>query len=210
MARLIAVLICCVVVAWSPPASSVTTLDVRGGQLFGASNVPVGSRLFDVEFVDGTCIAIFSGCDNAIEDFTFPTEPEARAASMALLDLVFFDGPDGNFDTDPGLTAGCASASRVCHAHTLHTIELNGFWAASAAANRIDELNDGRAFSGARVDEDETAFLQDVFARWSPAAAASDVPPPTNVIPLPATFILYGTVLAGLALVGWWRRRRTV
>src|SRR5262245_52041146 len=96
-----------------PPASvaSAATLIVAG-KLFGASDVDVNGTLYNVMFVDGTCIALFSGCDEA-SDFTFQTEADARAASQALGDQVFFNsqGPIGvppiEFDTTPGLTAGC-------------------------------------------------------------------------------------------------------
>jgi len=81
-------------------------LDVRGGQLFGASDVPVGDMLFDVEFVDGTCVAVFDGCDES-SDFEFATLADARLAGEVLLAEVFLDVGLGTFDTDPLLTNGC-------------------------------------------------------------------------------------------------------
>jgi hypothetical protein len=36
-------------------------LNVVGGQLLGASNVDVGGNLFNVQFLDGTCIDLFDG-----------------------------------------------------------------------------------------------------------------------------------------------------
>jgi hypothetical protein len=43
--------------------ASGATLNASGGQILGASGVDVGGTLYDVEFLDGTCIALFSGCD---------------------------------------------------------------------------------------------------------------------------------------------------
>ena len=57
------------------------TLDIVGGQLMGASGVLVDGNPYDVEFVDGTCIDLFSGCDEA-SDFTFHTRSESLAASQ--------------------------------------------------------------------------------------------------------------------------------
>jgi hypothetical protein len=64
------------------------TLNVVGGQLHGAFGVDVGGTLYNVEFLDGTCIALFNGCD-AVSDFTFQSSALAASASQALLDQVF-------------------------------------------------------------------------------------------------------------------------
>ncbi len=59
------------------------TLNVIGGQLHGAFDVNVGGSLYDVEFVDGTCIALYGGCDEA-SDFTFQTCASAQLAAHVL------------------------------------------------------------------------------------------------------------------------------
>ena len=38
-------------------------LDIRNGELFGASDVNVNGTLYDVAFQDGTCIDLYNGCD---------------------------------------------------------------------------------------------------------------------------------------------------
>ena len=67
-------------------------LNVDGsGQLTGAQNVDLGSLgFFNVEFVDGTCIALFDGC-NQVADFDFTNEADALLAAQALLDQVLVD-----------------------------------------------------------------------------------------------------------------------
>jgi len=72
------------------------------GQLLGASSVDAGGTLYNVEFLDGTCIDLYSGCDE-VSDFTFQSFGAAQLASQALLDQVFIDGVDGLFDSDPTL-----------------------------------------------------------------------------------------------------------
>jgi hypothetical protein len=97
-------------------AAQAATLNVVGGQLMGASGVLVDGSLYDVQFLDGTCIDLYNGCDEA-SDFTFQTEASAVLASQALLDQVFLDGVDGLFDTSPQLTNGC-NILESCHTIT--------------------------------------------------------------------------------------------
>ncbi len=90
------------------------TLNVIDGQLHGAFGVDVGGTLYDVEFLDGSCVELFTGCDE-LSDFTFPDEASAALAAQALLDQVFVDGVGGEFDSDPGLTEGCDAGPNQCH-----------------------------------------------------------------------------------------------
>ena len=100
-------------------AASAATLIVNdSGILTGATGVNVGGTLYDVTFVDGTCIALFEGCDS-VNDFDFTTEADAVAASQALLDQIFLDAAQGEFDSDPGLTSGCVNTTfGVCEVWT--------------------------------------------------------------------------------------------
>ncbi len=84
--------------------SALATPTVVGGLLVGATNINVGGTLFDVDFVDGTCVALFTGCDNAVADFDFTNSATATTAGQALLDQIFQDSIEGAFDTDPTLT----------------------------------------------------------------------------------------------------------
>jgi hypothetical protein len=51
-----------------------------GGQLLGAFNVNVGGDLCDVEFLDGTCIALFEGCAS-VADLTSNNSVDAQMMS---------------------------------------------------------------------------------------------------------------------------------
>jgi hypothetical protein len=94
-----------------------TTLDVVGGQLMGASGVDIGGTLYNVEFVDGSCVDLFGGCDD-LTDFAFSNLPSAALAAQALVSEVFVDGASGAFASDPSLTNGCFSSSVICVALT--------------------------------------------------------------------------------------------
>lgn len=169
-----------------------------GGQLLGVSGVDVGGTLFDVEFVDGSCSAVFSGCDES-GDFVFNTSAEGQAASLALLAVI-----EGSvFDERPELTLGCESTSR-CDMLTPYRLEplLSGGlgFVSYVASNRAAG---GTLIDGAFVDSSQDPNLdfganaERVFARWER--------PPTQVSE-PSTFLLLGLGLGGIAAC---RRRKS-
>ena len=89
-------------------STSAATLMIDGdGQLTGARGIDIGGVSYDVEFVDGSCVEVFSGC-NSSSDFAFRNQANADLASQALLDQVLIDGPLGLFDSMPALTEGCS------------------------------------------------------------------------------------------------------
>jgi len=104
-------------------SAQAATLNVVGGQLLGASDVLVDGSLYNVEFLDGTCIDLYSGCDD-VSDFTFQTQAAALLAAQALLDQVFLDGAD-LFDTNPELTFGCVDTG-LCEAGTPYVFDVFG------------------------------------------------------------------------------------
>jgi len=98
-----AIVVALLLLAFNSSATAAPILQVVGGELMGATGVDVGGTLYDVAFVDGSCIGQFSGCDNASADFAFTTDSAAFDATLALLDQVFLDGPSGAFDSQPDL-----------------------------------------------------------------------------------------------------------
>ena len=91
-----------------PMSAQAVTLNVDSGtgQLLGATEVDVDGVLYDVDFVEGSCVALFDGCDST-SDFTFTTSTAALAAANALQSQVFTDTVAGNFNTEPELTFCC-------------------------------------------------------------------------------------------------------
>ena len=97
------------------------TLDIVGGRLLGASAENLGGIDYDAEFVDGTCNPLHNGCDD-VSDFTLRT----NMASRALPDQDISDGPSGNFDASPSLTANCSGSPELqrCTAGTPNATDM--------------------------------------------------------------------------------------
>jgi hypothetical protein len=179
------------VVVWLASSANAATLNVVGGQLLGASNVLVNGDLYDVEFLDGTCTVLFTGCDEA-SDFTFSSFAAATLASQALLDQVFLDAAD-TFDTSPDLTNGILT-SVVGFLETPYTGDALTFSSLSTVNG------DGATYFDTVVGPfTETATWNsltnssEAFARWSP-------------VPEPGTASLLAFGLVGIVAM---RRRRT-
>ena len=140
------------------------TLIVVAGQLRGASNVAVGESLYDVEFVDGTCIELFNGCDEP-SDFAFTSLAAASIASHSLINRVFVDGVDGLFDSVPMSTNGCETYWCI--------IVTPSEWLSEAAfigtmsENDINEFGDGTYDRILDSTWDTTTRPAHVYARWT-------------------------------------------
>ena len=193
--------------ALAASGAQAATLDVIGGQLRGASNVDVGGLLYDVEFVEGSCIGVFDGCDDP-SDFAFTDLASGNLASQALLDQVFLDGSEGSFDSSPGLTLGC-EGTEVCGAMTPFDGDASSatvFLSASIAINK-DISRDFVDFLGMPYGIDSVGELLGGQAQLDTADALTSAGPVDVLvwarwqaapIPEPNTAILLGLGLVAL------------
>ena len=191
-------------------AAQAATMNVVGGQLIGASGVDVGGSLYDVQFLDGTCIALYNGCDE-VSDFTFQTFQDSVFASQALEAQVF---QTGIFDTDPYLTNGCSSNSQGdCIVYTPFNLDPDGFFGPEVQMMYFRNVSDTPVgvvqsdfspttmayISYGEPQSDFATFPSETYAVWSTAGSVS-------AVPIPAAAWLFGSALLALFTIS---RRRT-
>ena len=190
------ILILMLAVGLSIGAAQAATLTVVDGKLTGATGVTVGSNVYDVIFLDGTCFSIFDGCDNEFDDFDFNDVSSAKLAAQALFDQVLIDGPDGSFDTIPSLTAGCESGPLDCttiipyDAHTASVFLV-------AAPQNTDSFDNIVTFSFLTLTDTNSE------ARYNFADFTL-----VSTVPIPPTILLFASSLLGLGAVTWRRHLR--
>lgn len=182
------------------------TLNIVGGQLMGASDVEVGGALFDVSFMDGTCVGLFSGCDE-VSDFAFSTESDAIAAAEALLDQIMQDGPLGMFDNQPDLVNGIDDVN-VGRIYTPYGFGLTGQLLLARTVNTVIETSDqAELVTSFNPLSDTFNSSQIAYSLWSPSAVVVVDPGPVAPVPLPAGGVLLLSGLLGIA--GLRRRQRS-
>ncbi|TQV74314.1 PEP-CTERM sorting domain-containing protein [Denitrobaculum tricleocarpae] len=181
-------------------AHATVILDIVDGQLVGAQNVNVSGTLYDVSFTDGTCIGLFSGCDNAASDFTFTSFQTAFEAATALLEQVFQDTAEGLFSSDPELTRGCEGLA-VCWSSIPYQVTSANRFEAMIARNFADNAVDFASGSFTQPSLDYFTFTSDTFAVFSLASGG-----PIQVDE-PGTLLLFGVALLGLGVASRRGRR---
>jgi hypothetical protein len=181
---------------WCATPAQTATLIVESGLLVGATEVDVAGSLYDVSFIDGSCITLFDGCDSA-SDFPFGSALDTTsglAAAQSLLDQVFV----GAFDTSPGLTRGCSDVA-LCIAFipTLAHGPTDVAVLSSVAANDpgINTDTIGGGYIGRTDDTTPIAFA--VWAKFSPSASSA--------VPEPSTWAMF---ILGFGVIGAVMRRR--
>ena len=177
------------IIALPSPSPAVMLQVDESGQLTGATGVDVGGVLYDVEFVEGTCIAAFDGCDEQSDFLNDLFDP--FAASQALLDFVLLDTEAGDFDTMPDLTRGIENimwgdilTPEEAFAGPFNTV------AGAVASNDTEEGYDFVNAFGGPNDMDTSNDDGKVWARWR-----------VHDVPEPGTLLLLASGLVGIGVI---------
>lgn len=168
---------------FSPLSSNAALIVGTNDALLGATGVTVGSYIYDVSFIDGSCQSVFSGC-NEISDFTFQDLASANQASQALLDQVFL----GIYDTNPSLTNGCTASDRcfVVTAYGFNNTLTHSASARNASGSGDLLVHQNWSTGHYQSDPSKGSAARVTFAKWSLVGLA-DIP---SQIPEPSVWIL--------------------
>ncbi|MEM7740110.1 MAG: hypothetical protein AAF225_04855 [Pseudomonadota bacterium] len=64
-----------------------------GTTIIGIDGLVIGSTIYNVDFLDGTCLDLFDGC-NDDDDFFFQEEDEAEDAAQSIVDILAGQEPE--------------------------------------------------------------------------------------------------------------------
>ena len=191
-----------ILLTMSSGVSAVTRI-TSGNTLLGANGVEVNHVLYDVRFQDGTCISLYSGCDQA-SDFVFPANSfDANSASNALNEQVFIDIGSQLWDSSSAFApSGCTFVNScsiitpygISGSNVLSTTFVNWYVATNTDFSRINTPSARSTFT-------TIGSTSGTMAVWSLAA------PPVTPVPEPETYAL---LLAGLGIVAFAARRAKV
>lgn len=182
------VLISCLAVGSSGlRAAPILELDSITFRLVGARGVIIDGKRYDLKFIEGSCAAVFNGCDSN-SDFDFPDLGDAFRAAEEILNQVLVDGsdPGTRFDTRPELTYGCEQPT-ACDLLIPNWIENGTRLVTSWAENWDDELSDSPTSAQFLTTSYDTSLAAHaVWAKFTP-------------VTLPTTLWCLGIGLLGVA-----------
>lgn len=161
------------------------------GKLTGATDIFIAGELYDVSFVDGTCVSLFDGCDRT-SDFLWRDIDSSYLASQALIEQVFLDSSEGLFDSSPELTRGCED-SLLCNVYTPWNSRNNGTDVLVRIATNWEEglrVDGSRAGDSRNKSDNTLAQSTKTWAVWSISI---------KKVPEPSTFAIFALGIIGLA-----------
>lgn len=171
-----------------PTGNGNVLLDVNSnGILVGAKNVLVGGELYDVVFESGSYTQIF------VDETGLDADESGKAQqfSFALLDQVLINTASLVFDSNPAKIFGCSGVTD-CEVLTPYLLGPSSVIVAKAnnsnneARDRVTTNENGAlAPGGARprpLPPGSILVSGQVYANWSPAVVANDIPEPSTLL----------------------------
>jgi hypothetical protein len=186
----------------SLPAFAAPVLQIGNGILYGASGVLVNGTSYDVQFHDGTCAELFSGC-SAQSDFQFNKFSDSSEASAALLTQVVHANDSLIANAVTPLANGCTESP--CSIFTPYMDpSAGGLNSTTAYYLQGDSSKDSVLCTGfgylfcPGVPTDTSIYAKTTYAVWTLTQIES--------VPEPST---YAMLWAGLGLTIFVAKRKT-
>lgn len=173
---------------------------IQYDQLVGATGIDINGEYYQVQFVDSSCIFLFSNCDETA-DFLFMDAQSGLDANLALLEQVLLDLPSGLFNSQPELTAGCYSSIQCSIITPIGSVapQLEVF-PAVFLINKADQQPDiysglGSAFRAADFGLRNSNADTLTYAIWSKEGG------PGVSVPVPASILLFSSALVAILIM---------
>lgn len=186
--------------AFAQISYAVPMLTWDGSKYSGATGIESGGMTFSVEFVDGTCAALFGSCE-LNDDFLVEGTSVSHASLLGELWTAFFVGFSMNgLDANPGDMIGCSSSPCTLFAPSavspidigLTELRLLGTYIYNVGTNIGDR--DAISFTirpFLTIGLDTSDNGQVAYARFAVE---------NNAVPAPGSLALLALGLAGLVL----------
>ena len=164
---------------------------------YGASGIDVNGSLFDAEFIDGSCIDLFSGCDDD-SDFAIAAD-HIFDAMTSLLGLI---NATPAIDDNPQV-AGCFAAYNCGMISPYMTSGVGSGVILLFNANVGSGIEDQLGIIGLDRYVDTSLSPGRTWTRWSLHVNEGDVAP----VPLPVPILLLACAIACLFALSSFKNR---
>jgi len=173
---------------------------IQYDQLVGATGIDIDGSLYQVRFVDSSCVLLFDNCDET-SDFFFTDAQAGLDANLALLEQVLLDFPSGLFDSQPELTHGCYSDIFCSIVTPIGSVapQLEVF-PAVFLINKADQRGDIHTGSGSTFRASDFGLRNSsadtlTYAIWSKYEGSG------VSVPVPASFLLFSSALVAVIVM---------